>query len=466
MIAISRVLARQFRAAARKCVNGRARAPDSDVVIRQIRGKLTLTAHYPEVILQLASPAQSEEEDLLVVPMQALDVIQEAKADPIELHHKEKLKGEARCVENGLPHTKPIQLIEPGKQHTPPTRPKELISISESFLRGLHECGRCAAEYNGRFAVDRIQVRGKQGQVIATDTHKALIAGGFRFPFAEDLLIPVIPLFGMKELQSQEVRVGRTVTHLVVSVGPWRAWLGIQTKGRFPEVESLVPRQAPTLVRFDLQDVTALLKVIARLPGANKENRPVTLELDGTVTIRSLDTKSGETKEIHLGQSQVEGTAARLAVDRKILARALSLGCHTIRITPEKPLVAVGEAMTFIAMPLDPDLMVKPKEETRSSAPISVPEPLPTVPLPERREDMKPNEPNGRSPNGRPEPPPTADTTDPLIVAEELRAALSEAAMKANKLVAILRTGRKEKKVLASVFAGLKQLKLTGGPLP
>ena len=192
----------------------------------------------------------------------------------------------------------------------------------------------------------------------------------------------------------------------------------------------------------------------------------MTLELDGTVTIRSCDTKSGETKEIPLGQSQVKGPPARLAVDRKILARALSLGCHTLRITPEKPLVAEGEAMTFITMPLDPDLIVPLKEETRSSASVPVSQPIPTAPLPERREDMKPNEPNGRSPNGQPEPPPRADTADPLIVAEELRAALSEAAMKANKLVAILRTGRKEKKVLASVFAGLKQLKLTGGPLP
>jgi hypothetical protein len=49
-----------------------------------------------------------------------------------------------------------------------------------------------------------------------------------------------------------------------------------------------------------------------------------------------------------------------------------------------------------------------------------------------------------------------------LIVAEELRVALADATLKASKLVNALKSGRKEKKVLASVFAGLKQLNLNG----
>lgn len=52
------------------------------------------------------------------------------------------------------------------------------------------------------------------------------------------------------------------------------------------------------------------------------------------------------------------------------------------------------------------------------------------------------------------------DPSDPLVVAEELRAALTEATTKATRLVAVLKAGRKEKKVLASLYAGLKQLNL------
>ena len=51
--------------------------------------------------------------------------------------------------------------------------------------------------------------------------------------------------------------------------------------------------------------------------------------------------------------------------------------------------------------------------------------------------------------------------------AEELRDALGEVLAKATRLIAILKATRKEKKVLASVWAGLKQLNLAprnGGP--
>ena len=57
-------------------------------------------------------------------------------------------------------------------------------------------------------------------------------------------------------------------------------------------------------------------------------------------------------------------------------------------------------------------------------------------------------------------PSPPEDPTDPLIVAEELRAALAEANTRATRLVAALRAGKKEKKALATVWAGLKQLNL------
>ena len=58
--------------------------------------------------------------------------------------------------------------------------------------------------------------------------------------------------------------------------------------------------------------------------------------------------------------------------------------------------------------------------------------------------------------------PPRGDPADPLELAEELRAALADAAGKAARLVAVLRQGKKEKKVLASVLTNLKQLNLGG----
>jgi len=69
---------------------------------------------------------------------------------------------------------------------------------------------------------------------------------------------------------------------------------------------------------------------------------------------------------------------------------------------------------------------------------------------------MKPPETNGHTP-------PRGDPPDPLEIAEELRAALVDAATKSTKLVAALRYTKKEKKALSSVLANLKQLNLGGG---
>ena len=57
---------------------------------------------------------------------------------------------------------------------------------------------------------------------------------------------------------------------------------------------------------------------------------------------------------------------------------------------------------------------------------------------------------------------PRGDPTDPLEAAEELRAALADAASKAARLVAVLRQTKKEKKVLSAVLTNLKQLNLGG----
>ncbi len=72
---------------------------------------------------------------------------------------------------------------------------------------------------------------------------------------------------------------------------------------------------------------------------------------------------------------------------------------------------------------------------------------------------MKPSETNGHAP-------PRGDPPDPLVVAEELRDPLGDALAKATRLVAVLKAGRKEKKVLASVLANLKQLNLGPGGQP
>ncbi|WP_143393793.1 hypothetical protein [Fimbriiglobus ruber] len=74
------------------------------------------------------------------------------------------------------------------------------------------------------------------------------------------------------------------------------------------------------------------------------------------------------------------------------------------------------------------------------------------------------HETNGPPPPDRRDPP--LDPADPLAEAEDLRAALSEAAGRASRLVAALKGQKREKKVLTQVWAGLRQLNLGPGGQP
>ena len=451
MTPFTRTTVRDFRALFARCVSGRPRGPAPPVVI-QTRGEVrTLAATTPEgITLTHASPALKESDDLLVLPASVLAEVEGVTDEHVTLDRESKLCGVVRWHGGSKPRTLPVELILPGKQHELPV-PPALSVVPAKLLTALHECGRTAAKESGRYALSKVQLQGKAGRVLGTDGKAALLWNGFTFPFADDVLVPAVPVFGSKPLSRiMEVKIGRTATHLVVTAGPWSVWLPIDTRAKYPDVAAVIPRYAPTTVAIDPSDAAALLPVLPGLPGGDHELRPVTLDVDGVVRVRGRTEsgeKVGETREMPLPQSIATGPAVRIVLDRRVLARALALGCRALKLTPDKPAVFAGDCITFVAAQLDPALHAPPV----AGEPEPIPTPTTTL---ERRPTVKP-ETNGHTP-------PRGDPADPLELAEELRAALADAAGKAARLVVALRHGKKEKKVLASVLTGLKQLNLGG----
>lgn len=460
MILCTRVEARDFRALFARCLAGRPRGPASPLVIRFANGTRVIASTTVEgVMLTHTSPATGERDELLVLPGSILAGVEGSTDEGVKLDRQSKLRAVLHWQGGGKPRTLSVELILTGTQHELPATPT-FSPLSPKLLLALHECGRTTAREPGRFALTRIQVQGRAGRVVGTDGKIALVCKGFKFPFTESVLVPAVPVFGSKPLtRVPEVSVDRTSTHLVIAVGPWAVWLPIDTTGRYPDVAALIPRQPLTTAAIDHTDATELLKVLHGLPGQDEENRPVTLDAGGSVTIRGRGENTDNTREITLARSTASGPTLQVALDRRVLARALSLGCRELRLTPDKPFVAQGDGFTFIAAPLDPDLIVPPTADARristETAMTRAEQPTPTT---QRRNEMPPTDPNGHTPT-------RGDPPDPLLVAEELRDSLAEAATKAARLVAILKAGRKEKKVLTSIFANLKQLGLdSGGP--
>lgn len=451
MIQIPRGLCRAFPALVRKCVSGRPRGPAPVVVLEVRAGVLTVWARTDDAVLAHTVPTDGGDE-LLVVPMAALEAAAAPGGEPVELVVGPKLKAEARWSDRGAPKSHPFEAILPGKQHRPPDPPDEWRPVPVGFLAALHECGRTAAKDAGRFALTRVQVKGRAGQVVATDGRTALLRGGFTLPFSDDLLVPALPVFGARELAGERaVRFGRTATHLVAEAGPWRVSLLIDKTGRYPDVAGVVPRHAPTALTIDDWDAVELLEKLPGLPGSDSDHRPVTLAVDTGFVVRADDGKGASLREVRLRRSTSTGPGVRVVIDRRPLARALTLGCRTARLSADKPVVFQGQDTTLLTVLLDPTFAVgsKPASDTDPDVPTDTVERRPTV-----KSDT-----NGHPPNGRHDPP----DADPLLLAEELRAALGDALAAAGRLVAALKHQKKEKKALTQVWSSLKALNLGPG---
>ncbi|HEY2911704.1 MAG TPA: hypothetical protein VGI99_15735, partial [Gemmataceae bacterium] len=216
-----------------------------------------------------------------------------------------------------------------------------------------------------------------------------------------------------------------------------------------------------TAARLDDSIAAELQRLLPALPGAKDEEQPVTLELEADLVVRAGDEATGVVRE-HSLPAAVAGPGKTAAVDRSVLARALALGCRTIRIHPVmSSVIFEGPNRTLVVATLDAASIV-PRPDSSRRPHDNLPAVPPSSPsIPERSSPVKSPETNGTSANGKHEPA-AEEGLDPLVEAEALRLAVAEVGTRLGRLIAALRSTRKEKKVLANVWAGLKQLNLGG----
>jgi hypothetical protein len=442
VIPLTRGAVRSFLAVARRLAPRRG-GPLPRVRLAAEPGTVTLTAHAGPVVVGRRVPANTTTREEVLFSLDDLSRLGGRGDDPLTLEVTGPAIATARWGDAGGPHQIQLPLIVESPR-TWPTEPRKLLAASPEFPAAMHEAGRVAArEAPGRYALDHVQVRGKVGQVNGTDGRQALSIGGFTFPFADDLLVPATPVFGAKEIAREAaLSIGLARDWLYVLAGPWQVWVAIDRTGRFPDVAGAVPKAVISRATFADADAERLLAELPRLSGKGEEPRPVTLDLDaGRVTGRARDDESQQTTEVPLGDSTSAGRPVLVVLSRAHFGRALAVGCRELAISaPDRPAVFRGPGRCYLTVPLDPKLAVPPTETADRSVLPRSPEPdrRPTVPA----HDMTPAEKNGHAD------PPPADGFDPIAEAEALKAALAEAAARAARLVAALKSYRRERRSL------------------
>jgi hypothetical protein len=310
----------------------------------------------------------------LTLPLDALAAVEGRDDGPIALDAGDADQIIARWEDKGIPQIAAFTVLDNLKRQVFPDPPGQFVANPPALLTALAEAARSASEGETRYAMHRLLLRGKHGDVVGTDSKELYIHAGFTFGWPDNLLVTRVTAFGRPELGSVEaVEIGKTDQHVAVRFGTWTIFLGIDEIGRYPPVDLVVPNPsaATTVCRFAPGDVEFLVRSLPRLPGKADSNKPVTVDLNGHVSVRARAAGQPRTTELALTRSETTGAAARLNLNRDHLSRALQLGFTELRvITPSKPMVCRDDHRIYLMMPLEPkDALLPAAEALRIAAP-------------------------------------------------------------------------------------------------
>jgi hypothetical protein len=472
VITLSRSLARQLRVLLRRCLQ--PPGPREPPLLRLHVGPsgLELVARQPECALVYRQAGSFPPESLIFRAELLADI--EGKDGTVTLAATGDGKAEARWDDGGVPRVRPFDLLAPEQMPELPEMPSRLKPLEPAFLQALGEAARTTARDGVRYALARIQLRGQRGQLVATDGRQLLVQGGLALPWPEDVLIPALPLFVSRDLPSDgPVAIGRTAHHVSLRIGPWLLHLEIDADGRFPNVDTVIPRPDSMASRLHLSedDARFLVHVLPRLPGSKEPLAPLTLDLGKQVVLRARGDDAPQVSEVLLsGGSSCQGPPVRVACNRHFLRRVVQLGFRELYLrNATTPLLCRDETRTYLFMALEGALSPA-ADAVRIVSGEATPIILPLKPKAEmkRRTEAMPrpprkaDEPHNGSTAGTP-PSLTrsdSDVLDPLAEAEALRALLHDAQLRLSRLLSALKQQRRQTRAFHTAMDSLRNLRL------
>lgn len=281
MIALPRPLVRDLLNMTRKMNRDRTQP---DPVIEMIAGRGGLAIHVvgKEVAVRHSTPGRRPEERLLV-PVEALADCGGRGEGAVGF--RAGRRGRVEVIPDTGSTT--VRTYPAPRTARPlPPLPHRLTRCQPELLAALAAAGAAAAgDPEARYVFNRIQLRGRRGEVIASDGKQLYLHGGFKFPWSGDLLVANAHAIAvLAALKLSPVALAHTATHVWIAAGPWSVALAIDAAGKFPDVGELLKRinkiEASELI-LDPADRDRLLGALPKLPCRRDEHQPVTIDLAG-----------------------------------------------------------------------------------------------------------------------------------------------------------------------------------------
>ncbi|HEX4143087.1 MAG TPA: hypothetical protein VHY91_06025 [Pirellulales bacterium] len=352
-----------------------------------------------------------------------------------------------------------------------PAKPTQVWTTDAGLLRALADAADTTDAESSRYALGCVCLRGQSGSIAATDGRQLFVQRGCEFPWSEDLLIPASPVFRSRELAADgPVTIGATDQHVAIGSDRWTIWLPINKDGRFPKIDDNIRPDSTAKSRLNLAsaDVEFLLPRLDSLPADHDCNSPITLDLNGHVTIRAWAEGQPRPLELVLSNSTAGGEPASVCMNRQFLARAIRLGFEQLLVFgPQTPVQCSDDRRTYIWMVLDdrqPSGLAA--DPVRIESPVvSTGAETPAVKRTRRRAGQQQAAAADRPRKLRVQSPAAVTETsdNPIEAAQALRTSLRETLASAHQLVRSLKRRQRQERLVANTLASLKQLQRLAG---
>ncbi len=468
MICITRRQIRSLRPLFRRTVLGVSSRTDvPTVVFHADEHGLVVRVTGAHVSIECVIHKQSAAAEEAVVPLDALADLEGRDDTAISIDPAIGRRVSASWSDEGIPVTRSYDLPADRKSTTFPEFPAQFVPCKAEAIEALAAVNEITGDDSPRYALDSIELRGATGEVAATDGHQLLIRSGLSWPWDETLLIHCSPIFATKGwLVGEDLSVGRTETHVVFRCGPWTAAMAIRVNARFPKLEDVIPASSRITSSLVLHptDAQFLVHSLERLPGSEAMNAPVTLELNGKISVRAASERSAPSTDLILSRSSYTGTPTKICTNRNFLAFAARAGAGEIHLHgTNAPFSMSAGKTTYAWQPLSDDGAIPSSEDAISIASDSFcPTPPPAINRPSpapRIVTMKATKPDITGPSH--EESSTSTGISALIAeAEAIHATLAIARTRSSRLVAALRKHRKQNRLVQETLRSLHQLKL------
>jgi len=458
LITISRALARRLRIAFSRGLGITARQPGPAIEFQTDNQALVIRVQNDEIAIEYREPGEHTPQQF-AVPFDLLRRFEGTKNEPVTL----EASGEtihANWTDAGIPQAAQFETLEFGGF---PSLPEQMVANPSQLAEALRDATETADKESTRYALNHLRLRGSDGQIAATDGRQLLVQDGFTFPWDDELLIPANRLLTTSTLAGGEaVEIGRTDDWVTLRSGSWTVWLRIEKTARFPHIDDHLPPITHTATTLHLSDADAqfLTNAVKRLPATDDYNSPLTVDLNGAVSVRAKGPEDQTPTEIVLSGSRRDGEAVRFNTNRDYLSRAARMGFRTVHIFgQEAPARCQERSRAYVwallgkegVIPANPNAVRIESGSNESKTTITKTRRITnsmttTTSRPDTTQSVRSKQ------SLEPQPP------TPLEAAEAVRDSLKETLDRTRDLIAVLRKRKKQSRLVENTLASLRQL--------